>query len=60
MRTIEIFNADKEELNKAIKAVEAIGEDTDETTLISSLMHYLPQIIKEDYGICLDDYEQTR
>lgn len=60
MQRIEIFNADKEELDKAIAAVKAIGEDTDESCLISSLMYYLPQIIKEDFGICLDVCEQTR
>ena len=51
MATVEVFESTKAEIEKAIEAVKSHGELTDEMCIMDSLIYFLPQIIKEDFGI---------
>lgn len=51
MATVEVSRSTKEEIDRAIEAVKAMGENTDEMCIIDSLVYFLPQIIREDFGI---------
>ena len=49
--TVEVFDSTKKELEEAIEKVKATGELTDMPCLLDSLVYFLPQVLKEDFGI---------